>query len=95
MTPAMEEVARLRKKTIEEPVPVLNFQNSSRVTRSRVAKRKRKIIFHIYIYKFHFFLLDFLLEKKNYFYKFIRKIYYVKSLWDSDDHHLLLDLGMI
>ncbi|XP_077261868.1 serine/threonine-protein kinase VRK1 isoform X1 [Temnothorax americanus] len=37
MTPAMEEVARLRKKI--ETVP--NSQNSSRVTRSRMAKRKR------------------------------------------------------
>lgn len=40
MTPAMEEVARLRKK-IEMSVPVPNFQNSPRMTRSRVAKRKR------------------------------------------------------
>lgn len=40
MTPAMEEVARLRKK-IETTVPVTNSKNSPRVTRSRVAKRKR------------------------------------------------------
>lgn len=46
MTPAMEEVARLRKK-IEMSVSVPNFQNNPRITRSRVAKRKRKIIFYI------------------------------------------------
>ncbi|XP_012234533.1 serine/threonine-protein kinase VRK1-like [Linepithema humile] len=39
MTPAMEEIARLRKK-ITESVPILNLQ-SPRVTRSRVAKLKR------------------------------------------------------
>lgn len=44
MTPAMEEIA-LRRKT-ESPVPILNLQ-SPRVTRSRVAKSKRKITFHV------------------------------------------------
>jgi len=44
MTPAMEEIARLRKKIIETRVSVSNSQNSSRVTRSRMAKRKRKIL---------------------------------------------------
>ncbi|KAG5319401.1 VRK1 kinase, partial [Pseudoatta argentina] len=39
MTPAMEEVARLRKKITE--ASVIDFQNSSRVTRSRMAKRKQ------------------------------------------------------
>lgn len=42
MTPAMEEVARLREKLAESAVP--NAQDSRRLTRSRVAKLKRKII---------------------------------------------------
>lgn len=42
MTPAMEEVARLKKVVIESPSPVANSQ-SSRVTRSRVANIKGKI----------------------------------------------------
>jgi len=41
MTLAMEEIARLRKNIIETRVSKSNSQNSSRVTRSRVAKRKR------------------------------------------------------
>lgn len=42
MTPAMEEVARLKKKVIESSRPVANSE-SPRVTRSRMAKIKRKI----------------------------------------------------
>ena len=49
MTPAMEEVARLRKKITEASISVPDSQNSLRVTRSRVAKKKRKIVFHTYI----------------------------------------------
>lgn len=43
MTPAMEEVARLKKKSVELPDAVVNPQ-SPRMTRSRLAKTKRKII---------------------------------------------------
>ncbi|XP_018368148.1 PREDICTED: serine/threonine-protein kinase VRK1-like [Trachymyrmex cornetzi] len=41
MTPAMEEVARLRKKITEASNSVPDSRNSSRVTRSRMAKRKQ------------------------------------------------------
>jgi hypothetical protein len=41
MTPAMEEIVRLRAKNAET-VPIA--QTSPRLTRSRVAKLKRKII---------------------------------------------------
>lgn len=43
MTPAMEEIMRLRKKAIESPSPVSNSRTSNqRLTRSRVATLKRK-----------------------------------------------------
>lgn len=42
MTPAMEEIMRLRKKAIESPSPVSNSRTSNqRLTRSRVATLKR------------------------------------------------------